>query len=103
MRMRTPHRPGGDHATATTFSTTAVTVGSLYLTTHSVAITAIGASAATAITAWNTWLNRDKASGPCDSGTGIDEILRADPEVPASEGGPLALFCLLALQGAQQA
>jgi hypothetical protein len=37
------------------FKTTAVTVGGLYLTTHSVTITAIGTGASMAVTCWFIW------------------------------------------------
>jgi hypothetical protein len=80
MQTRTPHRPGADPATATRiFGTVTVTVGTLYLTTHSVVVTAIGASAATVISAWTTWLSRSRTPGRPDSGSGINEVLRADP------------------------
>jgi len=56
-----------------------VTVGSLYLTTHSIAVTAIGASAATAISAWTAWLGRTRAPGHPASGGAAREVPRADP------------------------
>jgi hypothetical protein len=40
------------------FQTATAAVGGLYLATHSVTVTAIGTCAATAVTAWATWLNR---------------------------------------------
>jgi hypothetical protein len=77
MQTWAPHRPGADPGIATRiFGTVTVTVGSLYLTTHSIAVTAIGASAATAISAWTTWLGRTRAPG---SGGEAGEVPRADP------------------------
>lgn len=58
MRMRTVRRPSLDVRAARVFQTATAAVGGLYLVTHSVAVTAIGTCAATAVTAWATWLNR---------------------------------------------
>lgn len=57
--MQTVRLPGLDITAATRmFQTATATVGGLYLATHSVTVTAIGTCAATAVTAWATWLNR---------------------------------------------
>jgi hypothetical protein len=46
------------------FQAATATVGGLYLATHSVTVTAIGTCAATAVTAWATWLiRRDDQTG----------------------------------------
>jgi hypothetical protein len=37
-------------------SATTVTIGGLYLTSHSVAVTALGAVAATTLASWSMWL-----------------------------------------------
>jgi hypothetical protein len=56
--MPVAHRSGRDLIVATkAFNTAAATVGSLYLATNSVTVTAIGAAAATATTAWAIWLH----------------------------------------------
>jgi hypothetical protein len=61
--MTTPGQLGENYPiTAETFSTVATTIGSLYLAAHSVVITAIGAVAATAVTLWITWLNRNRTA-----------------------------------------
>lgn len=44
----------------TTFNMAAVTVGGLYLATHSVPVTIIGTLAATALTGWAMWLPRSR-------------------------------------------
>ena len=44
----------------TTFNTAAVTIGGLYLATHSVAVTPVGTLAATVLTCWALWLSRDQ-------------------------------------------
>jgi hypothetical protein len=49
------------------FQTATTAVAGLYLTTHSVAITAIGTSAAGVITAWVIWLDR-RTRGPAPRG-----------------------------------
>ena len=77
MQTWTPHRPGDPGTATRIFGTVTVTVGSLYLTTHSVAVTAIGASAATAISTWTAWLGRTSASGHPGSGGAADEVPRA--------------------------
>jgi hypothetical protein len=75
MQNRMPYRPGADPATPTRiFGTVTVTVGSLYLTTHSVVVTTIGASAATVISAWTTWLSCSRTPRRPNSGSGINEV-----------------------------
>ena len=46
------------------FNTPAATVATLYLTTHSVTVTIIGAVASTVITCWSFWLDR-QVEGNC--------------------------------------
>ena len=42
------------------FNTATVTVGGLYLTTHSVTVTAIGTAASTIVECWSIWLNQGR-------------------------------------------
>jgi hypothetical protein len=70
--MRVPHRPGLDLVTARApkiFNTAAVAVGGLYLATHSVVVTLIGAGASTVLAWWAIWL-------PCQH----DETSTHDPQ-----------------------
>jgi len=69
--MRTVRRPGPDLTAATRmFQTATGTVGSLYLATHSVTVTAIGTCAASAVTAWATWLIRRHSPDASGRGPG---------------------------------
>jgi len=49
------------------FNTATVTVGGLYLTTHSVTVTAIGTAAATIVECWSIWLNQGRLDTTSDS------------------------------------
>ena len=42
------------------FNTATITVGGLYLATHSVAVTLIGAGAASLLTCWTLWLSHKR-------------------------------------------
>jgi hypothetical protein len=56
--MRTAHRSELDlTANQKVFNTVTVTVGGLYLATHSVLVTLIGTAAAGLLTGWTTWLS----------------------------------------------
>jgi hypothetical protein len=57
--MQTAHRPQRDLAAVRSiFSSASITVGSLYLTTHSIAVTLVGTTAATALACWTLRLLR---------------------------------------------
>jgi hypothetical protein len=45
------------------FNTATVTVGGLYLSTHSVVVTITGTIAATALTGWSIWVSSRRESG----------------------------------------
>lgn len=75
--MQVIRRPQRDlPAARAMFNTATVTVGSLYLATHSVTVTLIGAAASTVLTCWAMWLPSvpkralDGADRPSESGTG---------------------------------
>ena len=55
--MQTPHQSEAD-LTQWTFNNAAVTVGGLYLATHSVVVTLIGTAAVTLLIGWTAWLPR---------------------------------------------
>lgn len=60
-----PHgrRPrSGIVETSTTFATTTCSVSWMYLTTHSVTVTVIGAVASAVVTCWGAWLLPCKGS-----------------------------------------
>jgi hypothetical protein len=55
--MKRTYRPRASlAATQCAFQTVAVAVSGLYIATHSVAVTMIGTTAATAMTGWAVWL-----------------------------------------------
>jgi hypothetical protein len=57
--MQIAHRPQRDLAGARAiFSSATITVGGLYLSTHSIIVTVIGTLAATALACWAMWLPR---------------------------------------------
>jgi Flp pilus assembly protein TadB len=47
----------------------AVTVGGIYLATHSVTVTVVGTTAATLLTAWTLWLRQRQNLGLTDTDT----------------------------------
>lgn len=49
------------------FNTATVTVGGLYLATHSVTVTAIGTAASTIVECWAIWLNPGRLDTTSDS------------------------------------
>lgn len=55
------------------FNSAAVAVGTLYVTTHSVAVTIAGTSAAAVLCAWRMWLTRRGEYPPIDP-TGEDDV-----------------------------
>jgi hypothetical protein len=55
------------------FNAVTVTVGGLYLTTHSVAVTLIGAAAGAAVTGWTTRLEYNRTRTMAGSGTPVRE------------------------------
>ena len=58
---RHQRRPAHDLAAAkAAFNTATVTVGGLYLTTHSVVVTLIGTTASTMLTCWAMWLSYNR-------------------------------------------
>ena len=59
--MQTTRRSGVDLTTPQkTFNTATITVGGLYLATHSVAVTLIGTAAASLLTCWILWLSHKR-------------------------------------------
>jgi hypothetical protein len=50
------------------FNVASMTVGGLYLTTHSVAVTLIGTAAGAAVTGWTTWLENNQTRTMAGSG-----------------------------------
>jgi len=57
--MQQTKRPPRDAiATQPIFNTATATVAGLYLASHSVSVTAIGASASTVVACWSMWLTR---------------------------------------------
>ena len=65
------------NAARSIFSSATITVGGLYLTTHSTAVTLIGTTAATALACWTLWLPHGHRTL---TGTGA-------PETPAQKVG----------------
>src|SRR5262245_37256693 len=91
--MPTTRRPARDlNAARTIFNTAPVSVGGLYLTTHSVAVTLIGTAAATALTGWTLWLpyKRNRALGNRDNAAtlvqGQTAVTVSENEASASAG-----------------
>ena len=64
------------------FNTATVTVGGLYLATHSVPVTAIGGAASTVMTCWSIWMDHRKQQSPSQSETLISA---GSPSSRASE------------------
>lgn len=55
------------------FNAATMTVGGLFLTTHSVAVTLIGAAVGAVITGWTTWLEYNQPRTIAGSGTPVPE------------------------------
>ncbi len=86
--MPTVPRPSRSLTTVTgTFEAAAVTIGTVYLTTHSVTVTVVGAVTATATSAWAAWLDHRRDHDGTASG---DPAIASDqhPDVPAARSGP---------------
>jgi len=60
--MRTTHRPDDEPVIGRVFDTTAVAVGSVYLTSHSVGVTLIATVAAVTVSGGAIWLRHRKAA-----------------------------------------
>ena len=84
--MLTTHHPRSNAATAkATFTSASVTVGSLYLATHSVVVTLIGTTAATSLTSLVIWLSHTHKRD-----TGETEHSSAQNRTTNADHGPLA-------------
>lgn len=85
-----PSAPFPERGTRTAqraFNTTTVTVGGLYLATHSVVVTITGTAAASLLTCWTLWLaRRDRAANESDA---VTTAPRVGPGAVATPGrGP---------------
>jgi hypothetical protein len=67
-RTRQPERRSG--AAQQAVNSTAVTVGGIYLATHSVIVTVVGTAASTLLTAWALWLARSSGGAGHEAGAG---------------------------------
>lgn len=82
--MKQRHQSGPILAAAqSAFQAVAVAVSGLYLATHSVAATAIGTTAATAVASWGAWLLRQRRDADPKSVTaGPEEITAKCGDAP---------------------
>jgi hypothetical protein len=72
--MRTEHRVNPELVTATrAFNTVTITVGGLYLATHSIVVTITGTAAASLFGCWTLWLARRGRA-----------VINQDRQLPAS-------------------
>jgi hypothetical protein len=84
--MMMTRSPRSDVATTkATFASASVTVGSLYLATHSVAVTLIGTTAATGLTSLVIWLSHTckRASGETEHPSERNRTANVDHEASA--------------------
>lgn len=83
--MRQNQQPGPTLAAAqSAFQAVAVAVSGLYLATHSVAVTAIGTTAATALASWAAWpLRQHRHTGPKSAADGLEEIAVKCGDIPS--------------------
>jgi hypothetical protein len=83
--MKHNHQPGLTLAAAqSAFQVVAVAVSGLYVATHSIAVTAIGATAATALASWAAWLlHQRRDTAPKSAADGHEEIAAECSDAPS--------------------
>jgi hypothetical protein len=86
--MQTAHHPQRDLAAARSiFSSASITVGGLYLTTHSIAVTLVGTTAATALTYWTLRLLYGQDHSSNDTEAPAESV---QPVADAISGAPVS-------------